>query len=178
VVGGTRFELVTPTMSKRVPLANGKFGDERPVVANAEVGRNSPKSDNHQMPNRSTTFDTKRRAGRIRQITQPEAKPTGTAPASAHPDEVRNAIDAIAISPPSAEHTQKANQMSPASSISGSCSSIILTNIKLTWNLVKVQQGLGRLRWSSSATGRVTSVLSFDRHTETRLDIAESCRSF
>ncbi len=45
MVGGTRFELVTPTMSKRVPLANGKFGEERPVVANAEVGRKSPKTD-------------------------------------------------------------------------------------------------------------------------------------
>ena len=43
-MGGTRFELVTPTMSKRVPLANGKFGEERPVVANAEVGRKSPKT--------------------------------------------------------------------------------------------------------------------------------------
>jgi hypothetical protein len=31
-------------MSKRVPLANGKFGEERPVVANAEVGRKSPET--------------------------------------------------------------------------------------------------------------------------------------
>ena len=44
MVGGTRFELVTPTMSKRVPLANGKFGEERPVVANVEVGRSSPEA--------------------------------------------------------------------------------------------------------------------------------------
>jgi hypothetical protein len=44
MVGGTRFELVTPTMSKRVPLANGKFGEEKPVAAGAEVGRKSPEA--------------------------------------------------------------------------------------------------------------------------------------
>ena len=40
--------------------------------------------------------------------------------------------------------------------------------IRYGWN------GPGRLRWSMSASGRVASVLSFDRLTETRPDFADS----